>query len=72
MLVLEVPLTLLKLSQALTRLRPPPHGRNPSSKLPRPSQSLSVAEPPKLLDPHAHVLVSQTSDGYACALDNLT
>jgi hypothetical protein len=31
-----------------------------------------VAEPPKLLGPHAHVLVSKTSDGYACAPDNLT
>jgi hypothetical protein len=33
---------------------------------------LAVAEPPKLLDPHAPVLVSQTSDGYACASDKLT
>jgi hypothetical protein len=32
----------------------------------------TVAEPPKLLVPHAPVLVSKTSDGYACALDNLT
>jgi hypothetical protein len=31
-----------------------------------------VAEPPKLLGPHAPDLVSKTSDGYACALDNLT
>jgi hypothetical protein len=31
-----------------------------------------VAEPPKLLGPHAHALVSKTSDGYACASDNLT
>jgi hypothetical protein len=31
-----------------------------------------VAEPPKLLGPHAHVLVSKTSDSYACAPDNLT
>jgi hypothetical protein len=31
-----------------------------------------VAEPPKLLGPHALVLVSKTSDGYACASDNLT
>jgi hypothetical protein len=31
-----------------------------------------VAEPPKLLGPHAPVLVSKTSDGYACALNNLT
>jgi hypothetical protein len=30
-----------------------------------------VAEPPKLLGPHAPVLVSKTSDGYACAPDNL-
>jgi hypothetical protein len=32
----------------------------------------SVVEPPKLLGPHAPVLVSNTSDGYACAPDNLT
>jgi hypothetical protein len=32
----------------------------------------SVAEPPKLLGPHAPVLVSKTSDCYACAPDNLT
>jgi hypothetical protein len=31
-----------------------------------------VAEPPKLLGPHAPVLVSKTSDIYACAPDNLT
>jgi hypothetical protein len=31
-----------------------------------------VAEPPKLLGPHAPALVSKTSDDYACALDNLT
>jgi hypothetical protein len=31
-----------------------------------------VAEPPKLLGPHAPVLVSKTSDGYACAPNNLT
>jgi hypothetical protein len=31
-----------------------------------------VAEPPKLLGPHAPVLVSKTSDCYACAPDNLT
>jgi hypothetical protein len=31
-----------------------------------------VAEPPKLLGPHALALVSKTSDNYACALDNLT
>jgi hypothetical protein len=31
-----------------------------------------VAEPPKLLGPHAPVLVLKTSDGYACAPDNLT
>jgi hypothetical protein len=33
---------------------------------------VAVAEPPKLLGPHAHALVSKTSDGYACAPDNLT
>jgi hypothetical protein len=32
----------------------------------------AVAEPPKLLGPHAPVLVSKTSDCYACAPDNLT
>ena len=32
----------------------------------------AVAEPPKLLGPHAPILVSKTSDGYACAPDNLT
>jgi hypothetical protein len=32
---------------------------------------LVVAEPPKLSVPHAHVLVSKTSDGYACAPSNL-
>jgi hypothetical protein len=32
----------------------------------------SVAEPPKLLGPHAHVLVPKTLDGYACAPDKLT
>jgi hypothetical protein len=31
-----------------------------------------VAEPPKLLGPHAPVLVSKTSDDYACAPHNLT
>jgi hypothetical protein len=36
------------------------------------SESTVVAEPPKLLGPHAPVLVSKTSDGYACAPDNLT
>jgi transposase InsO family protein len=30
-----------------------------------------VAEPPKLMGPHAPALVSKTSDGYACAPDNL-
>jgi hypothetical protein len=32
----------------------------------------SVAEPPKLLGPHAPILVSKTSHSYACAPDNLT
>jgi hypothetical protein len=32
----------------------------------------AVAEPPKLLGPHAPVLVSKTSDSYACAPNNLT
>jgi hypothetical protein len=35
-------------------------------------QRVSVEEPPKLLGPHAPVLVSKTSDGYACAPNNLT
>jgi hypothetical protein len=35
-------------------------------------KSFIVAEPPKLLGPHAPALVSKTSDGYACAPDNLT
>ena len=30
-----------------------------------------VAEPPKLLGPHAPALVSKASDDYACAPDNL-
>jgi hypothetical protein len=34
--------------------------------------TVGVAEPPKLLGPHAPALVSKTSDGYACAPDNLT
>jgi hypothetical protein len=34
--------------------------------------NLIVAEPPKLLGTHAHVLVSKTLDYYACAPDNLT
>jgi hypothetical protein len=33
---------------------------------------LHVAEPPKLSGPHAPVLVSKTSDSYACAPNNLT
>jgi hypothetical protein len=33
--------------------------------------SPAVAEPPKLLGPHAPILVSKTSDGYACAPNNL-
>jgi hypothetical protein len=32
----------------------------------------AVAEPPKLLGPHAPALVSKTSDDYACAPNNLT
>jgi hypothetical protein len=32
----------------------------------------AVAEPPKLLGPHAPALVLKTSDSYACAPDNLT
>jgi hypothetical protein len=31
-----------------------------------------VAEPPKVSGPHAPVLVLKTSDGHACAPDNLT
>jgi hypothetical protein len=40
--------------------------------VPRLEATLRVAEPPKLLGPHAPVLVSKTSDCYACAPDNLT
>jgi hypothetical protein len=36
------------------------------------AKNAAVAEPPKLLGPHAPVLVSKTSDCYACAPDNLT
>ena len=32
----------------------------------------AVAEPPKVSGPHAPVLVLKTSDGHACAPDNLT
>jgi hypothetical protein len=40
---------------------------------PSPSSStVVVAEPSKLLGPHARVLVSRNSDGYACAQNNLT
>jgi hypothetical protein len=38
----------------------------------RKGEKAPVAEPPKLLGPHAPALVSKTSDGYACAPDNLT
>jgi hypothetical protein len=31
-----------------------------------------VVEPPKVSGPHALVLVLKTSDGYACAPDNLS
>jgi hypothetical protein len=31
----------------------------------------TIAEPPKLYGPHAPVIVSKTSDGYACTPDNL-
>jgi hypothetical protein len=44
----------------------------PSVKKQAPNRYQAVAELPKLLGPHAPVLVSQTSDGYACAPDNLT
>jgi hypothetical protein len=37
-----------------------------------PALILAMAEPPKLLGPHAPALVSKTSDGCACAPDNLT
>jgi hypothetical protein len=40
--------------------------------IPWPSPIATVAEPPKLLGPHAPVFVPKTSDGYACAPDNLT
>jgi hypothetical protein len=35
-------------------------------------QRFDVVEPPKLLGPHAPILVLKTSDDYACAPDNLT
>jgi hypothetical protein len=38
----------------------------------QPDMAVPVAEPPKLLGPHAPVLISKTSDGYACAPNNLT
>jgi hypothetical protein len=44
--------------------------RKARERLPYPKGA--VAEPPKLLDPHAPALVSKTSDGYACAPNNLT
>jgi hypothetical protein len=34
-------------------------------------QSKAVAEPPKLYDPHAPIIVPKTYDGYACTPDNL-
>jgi hypothetical protein len=37
-----------------------------------PDIMIFVAEPPKLLGPHAPVLVSKTSNSYACAPNNLT
>jgi hypothetical protein len=45
---LGVPLALLKLVQALARLRPPPRGRNPSPELPRPARSPLLAILPSL------------------------
>jgi hypothetical protein len=44
----SVPLALLKLVQALARLRPPPRGRNPSPELPRPARSPRSAILPSL------------------------
>jgi hypothetical protein len=43
-----VPLALLKLVQALARLRPPPRGRNPSPELPRLARSPPSAILPSL------------------------
>jgi hypothetical protein len=43
-----------------------------SSPWPTSTGDPAVAQPPKLLGPHAPVLVPKTSDGYACAPDNLT
>jgi hypothetical protein len=37
-----------------------------------PAPTPAMAEPHKLLGPHAPVLVSKTSHGYACAPGNLT
>jgi hypothetical protein len=50
---------LLLLGRILLRLLLPSEG------------SLIVAEPHKLYGPHAPILLSKTSDGYACVLDNL-
>jgi hypothetical protein len=43
-----VPISLLKIVQALASLRPPPHGRNPSPELPRPARSPPSAVLPSL------------------------
>jgi hypothetical protein len=47
-LVPEVPLPLLKLSQALARLKPSPRDRNPSPEFPRPARSSLPAVSPSL------------------------
>jgi hypothetical protein len=55
--------------------KPQEHGMNAceiSLSLMASKSEKPVAEPPKLLGPHAPVLVSKTSDGHACAPDNLT
>jgi hypothetical protein len=48
------------------------HGNSPQIHPEKQMGKAHVAEPPKLLGPHAPILVSKTSDGYACAPDNLT
>ena len=48
------------------------HRINDAHKLDISYLTVTVTEPPKVLGPHAPVLVPKTSDGHACAPDNLT
>jgi hypothetical protein len=36
-----------------------------------PAPTPAVVDPPKLYDPHAPILISKTSNSYACVPDNL-